>query len=110
MLGAGKKVGPAVLESCCRNNLVDQSALGQAILVLVRLFKLDAKELPKASFLGKLETLVLQGLDQVVDVLGIFCGNSTVIDIENDHDLSVNKRQGSKADCLKPRSLKALLT
>ena len=52
LLGAGKKVGPAVLESCCRNNLVNQSALGQAILVLVRLFKLDAKELRKASFLG----------------------------------------------------------
>ena len=86
LLGAGKKVGPAVLESCCRNNLVNQSALGQAILILVRLFKLDAKELRKASFSGKLETLVLQGLDQVVDVLGIFCGNSTVIDIENDHD------------------------
>ena len=51
LLGAGKEVGLAVLESGARDNLVDQATLGQVIFVLVSLLELDAEELCNASLL-----------------------------------------------------------
>ena len=108
MLGAGKEVGSAVLESSGRDNLVDQATLGQAIFVLVGLFELDAKELGKASLSRQLEAFVFQSLDQRVDVLWVFGGDSTVVNIENDHDFVSKQKAGVKGRLLEAKVLESL--
>ena len=83
MLSARKKVRLAVLEAGGRDDLVDGTALGKSVFILVSLLELDTKKLCKASFPHEVEPLLLQHVDQLVDVAGVLGGDSSVIDVQN---------------------------
>ena len=71
MLSAREKVRLTVLEAGGRDDLVDETALGKSVFVLVSLLELDTEELCKAAFPREVEPFLLQHVDQLVDVAGV---------------------------------------
>ena len=83
MLSARKKVRLTVLEAGGRDDLVDETALGKSVFVLVSLLELDTEELCKAAFPREVEPFLLQHVDQLVNVAGVLGSDSGVVDVQN---------------------------
>ena len=77
------KVRLTVLEAGGRDDLVNETALGKSVFVLVSLLELDAEELCKAAFPREVEPFLLQHVDQLVDVAGVLGSDSGVVDVQN---------------------------